>query len=78
MWVRECRAESGPTAVTGKLLVLLMVCAAGCDDAQPNAAVAADVRDVEVVFASRERRPQSCFGVNMTRYGETSMTTNRS
>ena len=54
--------------VIGGLLVLLVVAAVACEDAEPNATVEptlpgtlVEVTDVEVVYASRERQPPFLF-----------------
>ena len=54
--------------VIGGLLVLLVVAAVACEDAEPNATVEptlpgtlVEVTDVEVVYASRERHPPFLF-----------------
>ena len=47
-----------PGLSIGGLLVLLMVTAAGCDNAKPNASsVRVNTAEVEVVYASQERQP---------------------
>ena len=64
--------------VIGGLLVLLVVAAVACEDAEPNATVEptlpgtlVEVTDVEVVYASRERPPHFCSWGTTTPYGET-------
>ena len=59
------RIEASALGVIGGLLVLLMVAAVACEDTEPQPTTEptlpvplVDARDVEVVYASRERQPR--------------------